>query len=317
MDLLVNELSLHGQFHDLAAFQGAVANLMRIRQIARRHKRSLYCHRGLSNAQATRHESIQAAVQMLPKSEQSAVLSWLNQHGPFWDDERRHSEDDWYECAGEVVTDTAVGEVAHCCLHGVDRGLVSFQPSRFLRDPVAVKRVVSNTYHIAIDIRNFWDPAAVEAHLVTARQPLVSWSALRGLCEAKFENLRFSANAFEPLRGQPFKQSVAEAIVARLDVLHRLRMSFAPDGSRTAGGHEIYRNYFSGDKAWFSDSSASEKIDFGDELTFPNPDAPDQTLSCTWHGKIKSPQYRIHISWPVTAVTAVYVVYVGPKITKK
>jgi hypothetical protein len=317
LDLLVNDLSLHGQFHDLVAFQNAIGILMRIRGVARRHMRSLYCHRGLANAQATHHQGIQNAVRKLPRSEQSALLSWLNQNGPFWDDERRHSGDDWYECIGEVVTDTAVGEAAHCCLHGIDRGLVSFQPSRFLRDPVAVERVVSNANRVPIDIRNFWDPVAVEALLAAAPPPLVSWANLRALCEARFEHLRFSASAFEPLRGQPFKQSVAETIMARLDVLHRLKMNFAPDGSRTAEGHEIYRDYFSGDKAWFSDSSPSEKSDFMGDLTFPHPDAPGEALSCTWHGKVKSPQYRLHISWPVTAETPVYVVYIGPKITKK
>ena len=40
-------------------------------------------------------------------------------------------------------------------------------------------------------------------------------------------------------------------------------------------------------------------------------------LFCPWHGKVKSPQYRIHFSWPTTATTPIYIVYVGPKLTKK
>ena len=35
------------------------------------------------------------------------------------------------------------------------------------------------------------------------------------------------------------------------------------------------------------------------------------------HGKVKTPQIRIHFSWPITASTPLYVVYVGYKITKK
>lgn len=317
MDLLVNDLSLQGQFHDVAAFRDAIGNVMRIRQIARRHMRALYCHRGLANAQATPHESIQTAVRKLPRNEQSVLLAWLNQHGPFWDDERRHDRDDWYECRGEIVTDTAVGEAAHCRLHGVDRGLVSFQPSSFLHDPLSVHRVISDINRTPVDIRNFWDPVAVEKCFVSAPPALNSWASLGDCCVTRFEHLRFAHDAFEPLRGQPFKQSVAEGILARLDVLHRLRTSFAPDGSLTTEGHEIYQTYFTGNKAWYSDSSDGDKNDFKKDLTFNHPVAPGQTLFCTWHGKVKSPQYRIHISWPVTAAAPVYVVYMGPKITKK
>jgi hypothetical protein len=317
MDLLVNDLSLHGQFHDVAAFRDAISNIMRIRQIARRHMRSLYCHRGLANAQATPRESIQAAVRTLLRNEQSALLTWLNQHGPFWDDNRKHNRDDWYECGGEIVTDTAIGEAAHCLLHGIDRGLVSFQPSSFLHDPVPVESVISGINRTSVDIRNFWDPVTVEQCLVSTPPALTSWANLGNCCVTRFEHLRFAQDAFEPLRGQPFKQSAAERILARLDVLHRLRKSFAQDGSLSSEGHEIYRKYFTGDKAWFSDSSDGEKNDFEKDLTFNHPDAPGQTLFCTWHGKVKSPQYRIHISWPVTVASPVYVVYVGPKITKR
>jgi len=52
-------------------------------------------------------------------------------------------------------------------------------------------------------------------------------------------------------------------------------------------------------------------------MTFPDPDVQGETLFCSWHGKVKTPQYRIHFSWPVTAASPVYVVYVGPKITKR
>jgi hypothetical protein len=317
MDLLVNDRSLHGQFHDVEAFREAIGRLMRIRQIARRYGRSLYCHRGLASARATSQHSMQAAVNALPREQRSAFLAWLNQQGPFWDDERQHDMDDWYECAGEVVTDTAIGEAAHCLLHGIDRGLASFQPSNFLRDPLAVEWVGSDTQRTSVDVRNFWEPGALEDRLAEAPPALDSWAALNRLCAARFQRLTFAGDAFNPLQGQPFKQSVAERILARLDVLHRLSQCFEPDGSRSLEGHALYQKHFTGDKAWFSDSSDSEKTDFKDDLTFPHPDTPDQYLFCTWHGKVKSPQYRLHFSWPITATTLTYVVYVGPKITKR
>jgi hypothetical protein len=110
---------------------------------------------------------------------------------------------------------------------------------------------------------------------------------------------------------------VAERILVLLDVLQRLKQCFDEHGSRTMDGHVLYQQHFTGDKCWFSDSSDAEKEDFKSDLSFPHPDAPGETLFCTWHGKVKSPQYRIHFSWPVTAAAPVYVVYIGPKITTR
>lgn len=316
MDLLINDLSLHGQFHDMDSFRASIRRIMQIREIARRYMRALYCHRGFVNRQVTPHESMAAVVRALPLDEQRAVMAWLSQHGPFWDDYRQHDGGDWYECNGEIVTDTAVGEAAHCLLHGIDRGLVSLQPSDFEYDPVAVERVLDADDRVPVHVRNYWEPAAVDACLAAAPRALASWAALGELAVSRFEHLRFAENAFEALQGQPFRQAVAETILVRLDVLHRLKKCFNEDGSRTAEGHALYQQHFTGNNAWFSDESAANKDKFRDDLTFRNPDAPGEDLFCSWHGKVRSPQYRIHFSWPVTAAACVYVVYVGPKITK-
>lgn len=317
MDLLVNDLSLHGQFADLAAFRESIRRVMQIRAIARRYSRELYCHRGLVNGQVTPHETMPGAVKALPLEEQRAVMVWLSRHGPFWDDAREHDEEDWYECNGEIVTDTAVGEAAHSLLHGIDRGLVSLQPSDFVYAPFSVERVHEDGNRAPIDVPNYWEPASVETCLATTQLALNSWTALKELSAARFEHLRFAGNAFESLRAQPFKQGVAERILVRLEVLHRFKQSFDADGSRTKEGHALYQKHFTGEKGWFSDESAANKEDFVNDLTFPNPDAPGKTLFCPWHGKVQTPQYRIHFSWPVTAASPVHVVYVGPKITKR
>ncbi|MEQ9641456.1 MAG: hypothetical protein RIM84_15645 [Alphaproteobacteria bacterium] len=318
MDLLVNELSLHGQFNDLAAFRVSIRRVMLIRGVARRHMRGLFCHRGLVNGQVTQHERMSAAVHALPDNERRVVMVWLSQGGgPFWDDDRQHDGGDWYECDGEIVTDTAVGEAAHCVLRGIDRGLVSLEPSNFVYDPVKAERVFDDENRVTVDVRNYWESEALEASFAGAPPALASWRALRKHSAARFEHLRFVESAFDPLRSQPFKQGVAERILARLEVLNRLKQCFDADGSRTAEGHALYQQHFTGDKAWFSDESDANKADFESDLTFGNPDVPGENLFCSWHGKVKSPQYRIHFTWPVTAMSPLYVVYVGPKITKR
>ncbi len=317
MDLLVNDLSLHGQFSNLDSFRVSLGQVMKIREIARRNGRAVYCHRNLVNGQVTAQARMPAAVKSMPLDAQRAIMGWLSQQGPFWDDDRQHDGGDWYECCAELVTDTALAEAAHCVLNGIDRGLVSLAPSNFTYDPVEVDRVVDDETRQPVSVRNHWDPATVEAFFVTAPANLTSWTALANLSIARFTTLTISDDAFEPLRGQPFKPSVAEKILKLLNVLHQLRQSFDERGLRTADGHAVYQRHFTGERAWFSDSSDTEKQDFANDLTFRHPHDSEATLFCTWHGKVKSPQYRIHFSWPVTATTPVYIVYVGPKITKR
>ena len=100
-------------------------------------------------------------------------------------------------------------------------------------------------------------------------------------------------------------------------MLQEIRNCVDDRGKRTPEAHKLYQKHFAGEKAWFSDSSKSEKDDFEDELTFENPSVGGEFLFCSWHGKVKWPQLRIHFSWPVRAAEPLYVVYVGPKITKR
>jgi len=56
---------------------------------------------------------------------------------------------------------------------------------------------------------------------------------------------------------------------------------------------------------------------FEDDLAFPIPDVPGESPFRPWHGKVKTPQYRIQATSPVTGACPLYVVYVGPKITRR
>ena len=78
----------------------------------------------------------------------------------------------------------------------------------------------------------------------------------------------------------------------------------------------MYALHFTGGKALFTDSSDAEKAEFNDDLHFPHPEGAGY-LFCTWHGKVKKPQIRIHFTYPILHDTPLYVMHVGPKITKK
>lgn len=323
MNFLVNDLSFHGQFLDIASFRGAVQRLMTIRQITRRFGRTLHCNRNLLHAQVTVDKNMQHAVQTLSREERSALMQWLTQHGPFWDEVRHHRPDDWMESNSEVVTDTAVGEAAWCCLNGIERGIVSITPSNWLFSPVPVVWVTATTVKKSVDVMNYWDPMAIEDFLQTMPVPLASWADLEVLVTTRCTNLTFAVDAFLPLRGYAFALGAAQRLRFVLDVLNRFKSCFDANGQRTPEGHQIYQDFFTGKKgdgghgALFTDSSDNEKNAFKTEMTFKHPADSTKTLFCPWHGKVQTPQLRVHFSWPIRADEPLFVVYVGPKITKR
>ena len=102
-----------------------------------------------------------------------------------------------------------------------------------------------------------------------------------------------------------------------LSILDRFAVAFESDGRRSVEGHRLYQDYFTGDRGWFSDSSDTEKSNFGRDMHFRHPDKPGETIPCYWHGKVNQLTLRIHFSWPVRAGEPLYVMYIGQKITRR
>lgn len=323
MELLVNDLSIEGQFPDLNTFGGAINRVMIMREIARRFGHELHCHRNVAHAQVTLEMSMQQAIQTFDRNQRQSVIQWLTRQGPFWEDARGHSPDDYLECNGAVVTDTAVGEAAWNCMNSIERRLVSLTPSNWEYSPVHVDLVVDASDRKSVDVVNHWDLDTFENFLREAPAPLVSWGQMETLATARFNLLTFAVDAFAPLHGHPFVSGAAQRIVFILDTLNRFKSCFDDAGQRTPAGHEIYRDFFTGKKegggrgAIFTDSSDGEKTEFEAEMTFTHPADANKTIFCPWHGKVQTPQLRVHFSSPVRADEPLFVVYVGPKITKR
>src|SRR5688500_7714291 len=111
---------------------------MMIRRVAQRFGRSLYCHRNMANGQVTATVTMPQAMREFTVDETRAIMSWLNQQGPFWEEVRVHDSGEYLECNGDIVTDTAVGEAGFCVIHGIDRRLISLTPSGWEFSPVLV-----------------------------------------------------------------------------------------------------------------------------------------------------------------------------------
>ena len=83
MELIFNELSVHGQFPDVSTFKAAVERLMDMRTLLRKLGRDLYCHRNVTNSQVTRDATIPEAIQALDLNSRRALMGLANKAWSF------------------------------------------------------------------------------------------------------------------------------------------------------------------------------------------------------------------------------------------
>ncbi len=317
MEFLVNDLSISGQFANPDLFRDAVRRVMKIRQRVRRSGRELYCHKNLAHAQVTPEMIMPQAIKSLGNNESRALMGWLTRRGSFWEDARGHSSDDWFECKGTIVTDTAIGEAAWHCFNDTKHALVSFTPSDWEYSPVTVDRVLNDDNGNTVGIENYWELDVIDTLLNAASPPPTSWRQLNELAQVECTELNFTMDPFQNIKGTPFSPSAADRLSFLLKELNRLQSCSDSKGQRTPEGHEIYNKFFARSNALFSDSSETEKRRFEKEMTFKLPRDTNKTIFCPWHGKVKTPPLRVHFSWPVQPNEPLYIAYVGPKITKR
>ena len=313
MDLVLNELSVNGLSPDPVALRSSIDKMMAMRNAAKtRAGVEVYCHRNVSNMAVSSGEAFRARLQVLRPNEKRAVFSWLDKNGPFWEDAPTHDSDEWYKCDGEIVTETGLAEAAYHVENEIDWRTLSFVPSSWERSPITVTHGEDDSASIDISVLNYWDMAELESALIEAEPAPKSWNELEDAARRRFTHLNFTADSFLPLNGQPFAPGVAGKIFSRLSALDNF---WAVGGRASDEGRRIYENRFMGDRAWFSDSSAAEKIKFERDLTFR---LGGDDAFCPWHGKLRlahRQQFRIHFTWPVPPGGRLHVVYLGLKIT--
>jgi hypothetical protein len=317
LEFLFNDLSIHGQFFEIATFRETIGRIMEMRQLMKKFGHQLFCHRNIMNAKVIRDESILQIIQRLSVNDRRALMQWLTQQGPFWEDVQEHCSDDYMESKAIIVTDTALGEAAYCCFQGINRRLLSLSPSSWEFTPIPVIWSLSDDEKRNIAVDNYWTINQLQLVLQNAPASVTTWDQLSEIAQKRFDHLTFSKDCFAPFRGVPFNEGAAQRLLILMKILDQSKCCFDENGKRNSEGHRIYQNHFTGEKTPFTDSSDSEKQEFKKELTFPHPERKNETLFCPWHGKVKSPQFRVHFSWPISANEPLYVVYVGPKITKR
>lgn len=320
MEWHINDLSLNGQFSTPQAFRKAIEPLLQLRSRDTVLRSRLYCSRLLPTRQVTANTDLRQTVfATKDKNFIGLVLSWMAKSGPFWDDDRQPNENDYFTYNTHDVTDQGLGEAARRKLIGIAANTFSFQSTilDFATSPLPVEQGLPEVPIIIIKIDNHWKTTQLEESI----QSLTiyrCWDDVRTEIPRRFHGLILPNNVMKALLPTPFSEQVTGRIFELLHVLNNLVLETKENGKLSPTGKMLHSNHFVGKKAWFTDESSGNKIRFKQEMTFPDPDNVGDKIFCPWHGKIKTPQIRIHFQWPCpVGQKRIKVVYIGPKITKE
>lgn len=313
---ILNELSLSGQFKSPQAFLCALQKLLAARQNSEVLRNSVRCTAAMIGRVVSDGTTLKQAVDNAGRDLKIEAIRWLANQGPFWTSEQTVVEDDLFFYGEVDVTAAGLGEAARRLLNEGDVESLSFRnatPS-FDDSPVVLTHGLLESPIGKLSIPNWTDLEALLASC-TERPALPScWQASLDALALAFPNVWFAPNLIEFLDGEPFVPYVHERVLVLLSVLSVMLETRLADGSWSDRGKELYDLHFTGDKAWFTDESDANKTKFKNALSFRAESGAKQL--CPFHGKIKTPQYRIHFPWPLEKGDRLEIVYVGPKLTK-
>jgi hypothetical protein len=317
MEWHINDLSLDGQFSDPQAFRSALEPLLKLRSRDPLLRGCFYCSHMLHACKVTAIDDVKSAVfATRDKTYIRLALEWSSGSGPFWDDERQLNADDYFEYQGTDVTDQGLGEAARRSLAGKEANTFSFQLPRFSVSPLTVQQGLAIEPLAFIDVVNHWTIAQLEQAIESCRA-FNSWHDVQVEINRRFDQLILSANVMDALMATPFSKYAADRIFILLGILNQLVVETNENGQLSEIGIALHNDFFVGDKALFTDESDRNKAKFAREMTFSDPRDASKRIFCPFHGKIKSPQLRIHFEWPIPSrQREMKVVYIGPKITK-
>jgi hypothetical protein len=316
--LYFNELSLHGQFASSAALETALRQVLALRQMAMDAGLGLHVKRFVPQRLSIGKQELRAGLRTINRELQRAVSLWLDRDGPFWEDSDRHSDNAWFECGAEIITESGLAEAADRRLRGVDAATAGLHPSDWQTTPLPVVFDDGKGGRINIAVPNHVEAKTMAPWLAVLEKAPDSWSGVRDWALRRCRRLYLADNVMESLSGHPFMPGAAERVQELLLVLNRLASLVELEGGGlTQEGVSLLQTHFVGEKAWFSDSSDGEKSGFREELTFPHPTRTGEKVFATWHGKVKIGQLRIHYVHEFRSSGPVYVVYIGPKITRR
>ncbi|WP_299774671.1 hypothetical protein [uncultured Pseudoteredinibacter sp.] len=317
MEWILNDLSLSHQFDNVDDFVEKMSVFLKAKTSDSLLNKNVLCPRQLGSVEVFEGLTFSHVVlNLVSRNLRAQILSWVNKNGPFWSDNRVDNPDDYFEYGSLDVTDQGLGECARREIAELDVTSFSFDGD-YSKSPLVIRHGLEEASLGHYDIENIW---GIDSLVVAAKESLPkprNWDEAIDRVKEQCPHIKLSGLVNEQMSPVPFSIGNFESICERFRILREYLDSRDASGNHTEATNVILRNFFQGDKAWFSGSSADECRTFSEKLSFIDLYDGEKKLF-PFHGKIKTPQLRIHFEWPVPADRSeIQVVYIGPKITKR
>ncbi len=318
-EVLFNDASIEGQFGNAEAFRSSFGIVMRMREKLKSAGQVLKINKTLGQRELVAGITFQHWIFQLPRDQKQQICIWLSREGPFWDDPAVQPSNEYLvwdgDRDGDPVTDSALAEAACRSDNGGDIWLVSIHPSRYAVTPIVIwwEQRLGESESRKYELLNFWTLDGLEAAISQLPQQVKSWDSLLSWVAFNCPRLILSPNLKKQL-GIEFISNVANRCQILLKALNDIADSIIKnDGDRF---NALRSTWMEGEKARMTDAGAYEKAHFKADMTFRHPKTGNDVV-CFWHGKVKTPQFRIHFEWPLPSdIDQLFVGYIGPKISK-
>ena len=252
----------------------------------------------------------------LPHDKRRLFFQWTAKRGPFIDNDRQTIDLDLFLFGDDEVTDLGLGEAARRILSSWSAAMLSpvhGPASRFAADPLVVVHGLHDEPFAQVPVPNYLEPDALAKAIQTDRPEPKNWPELLSEARQHFDRLCIGEHCDQILSRQPYQPHQARRILELFNVLQRIMQEMREDGGLSAEGRDLHSQFFVGKNAWFTDETETRKQSLK-TFTFPNP-AGQGTLTCFWHGKIRSDAFRLHFEWPVESPRErLRVAYIGPHL---
>ena len=319
MRFYLNEASIQGQFEDVGNFLNLLQALLAVRDRSPLLA-AMQVTVKLAERPVSHNQKVRQAVQTWRGSDLLGLFfSWIGKHGPFIEADRLAEDQDDFSCLSIDVTAGGLGEATRRVKAGQLAATMSFPGGEpdFGQTPLPVVHGLINAPIATYDIENYHDADALLTAALDAEEPATSWKETVLTAKRRFPNLELPDALFQnpKLVREPFDSVIRDQFYRLLGILDDYMGDRDENGAAGDKATEIYNLHFENDRD-FVPESPSNRREFKDALTFPNPSG-GADIFAHWHGRISHRFYRVHFEWPVpTNERKLKILYLGPKLTK-